>query len=158
MVPLCTTCSTPLDASGRCVTCEAAGEGLRQIRQSGYASIRELMALLEGQGLAPEMEKVPPRREEERAHPLWNLYVPEAEVARAREFLNKDFAALLGDPDAAAAAARGEVDIDLEKGGEVDCPACGHHFTLSASAPECPECGLSLGVPANAAPDETTTS
>ncbi|HUL57957.1 MAG TPA: hypothetical protein VLU43_01705 [Anaeromyxobacteraceae bacterium] len=158
MTQLCNTCSTPIDASGRCVTCDAVAEGLRPIGQSGFASIREMMSLLEGQGLSPEMETVPPRREEEKAHPLWNLYVPEAEVARAREFLRKDWAELLGDPDAAAAAARGEVDIDLEKGGEVDCPACGHRFTLSASAPECPECGLSLGVPANAAPDETTTS
>ncbi len=154
MVQLCKTCSTPLDDAGRCVTCDAAAEGLRLVSQSGFASIREMMTLLEEQRLDPEMEKVPPRRPEERSHPLWNLYVPEGEVAKAREFLKKDWAALLGGPAAAAAASRGERDIDLDAGGEVDCPACGHHFTLSPSEPECPECGLSLGVPSNAAPDE----
>jgi DNA-directed RNA polymerase subunit RPC12/RpoP len=113
-----------------------------------------MMALLEEQGLGAEMEKVPPGRPEEQHHPLWNLYVPEAEVPKAAAFLGKDWADLLGDPDAAAAAARGQAGIDLDAGGEVECPACGHRFAPATASAECPECGLSLGAPADAAPDE----
>ncbi len=155
MARLCDSCSTPLEDGGACVTCDAAAEGLKLVRRSGFASVREMMTLLEEQGLAPEMEKVPPVRPEERASPLWNLYVPDAEVPRALEFLRKDWADLLGGDAAEAAAARGEAGIDLDAGGEVDCPACGHRFTLApGDAGECPECGLGLGIGANAAPDE----
>lgn len=156
MPQLCEKCSTPLDDAGGCVTCDAEGEGLALVTRSGYASVREMMSLLEVQGLKPEMEKVPPARPEERAHPLWNLYVPREEVPLAGEFLRKDWAELLGDPAAVAAAARGQAGVDLDAGGEVTCPACGHVFAVSAAgAAECPECGLALGAPANAAPDET---
>jgi hypothetical protein len=156
MIRICESCksATPLDDAGRCVTCDAAAEGLKLVTRSGYASVREMMALLENGALAPEMEKVPAARPEERAHPLWNLYVPEGEAARARELLSRDWAALLGDEDALAAAVRGQQGIDLDQGGEVDCPACGRKFTLSKDQAECPECGLSLGAPADAAPDE----
>ncbi len=158
MPRFCEKCSTPLDDGGRCVTCEADAEGLKLLTRSGFASVREMMALLEGQGLQAEMEKVPPARPGEQAQPLWNLYVPEAEAQRAVAFLRKDWADLLEDPDAAAAAARGQEGIDVDAGGEVACPACGHRFTLSAGAAECPECGLGLGAPANAAPDEAQSS
>jgi len=158
MVRPCEKCSTPLDDEGHCVTCEAAAEGLRLLTRSGFASVREMMTLLEGEGVAPEMEKVPPARPEEKAHPLWNLYVPEAEVARAVEFLKRDWAALLAEPEAAAAAERGQQGIDLDAGGEVECPACGHRFTLSGATPECPECGLGLGAPSDASPDEAQSS
>lgn len=158
MAGLCERCSTPLDDERRCVTCEAAAEGLTLVTRSGFASVREMMSLLEGQGLAPEMEKVPPDRPEEKAHPLWNLYVPEAEIPRAREFLLKDWADLVADPAAAAAAARGQEGIDLDAGGEVTCPACGEKFTVAGGDAECPECGLALGAPANAAPDEAQSS
>jgi hypothetical protein len=154
MAQLCERCSTPLDDARRCVTCDADGEGLKVLTRSGFASVREMMALLEGQGLSPEMEKVPPARPEERAHPLWNLYVPEDQVPVAVEFLRKDWSELLLDPDAAAAAARGQAGIDLDAGGDVTCPACGHAFALSSKQAECPECGLGLGAPSNAAPDE----
>ena len=61
----------------------------------------------------------------------------------------------LGRPaDALAAAARGLKGVDLDAGGEIDCPACGHRFAASAEQPECPDCGLSLGAPSDAAPDE----
>lgn len=159
MAGLCEKCrTTPLDDTGGCVTCEAEGEGLKLLTRSGFASVREMMAYLETKGLAPEMEKVPPAREQERHHPLWNLYVPEAEVPRAAELLSKDWAELLEAPDALAAAARGQAGIDLDKGGEVSCPACGHAFTVTGREAECPECGLTLGVPANAAPDEAQSS
>ena len=154
MAGFCEKCSTPLGEGNRCVTCDADAEGLKIITRSGYASVREMMALLEAQGLGPEMEKVPPSRPEELAMPLWNLYVPEAEVQQALTFLRKDWAALLEDPEAAAAADRGLAGIDVDKGGEVTCPACGHTFTLSAGGAECPECGLALGAPSNSAPDE----
>jgi hypothetical protein len=154
MAAVCGRCEkTPLDEAGRCVTCEAEAEGLKLLIRQYFAPVREMMTLLEEQGLSPEMEKVPPSRPEEKAQPLWNLYAPEAEVERAVEFLRADWAHLLEDPDALAAARRGQAGIDLEAGGEVDCPACGHRFVLGAGA-ECPECGLSLGIPANAAPDE----
>ncbi len=158
MARLCEKCSTPLDGGGGCVTCEADAEGLKLLTRSGFASVREMMTLLEQQGLGPEMEKVPPARPEDAVHPLWNLYVPEAEVPRAVEFLRKDWSELLERPDAAAAAARGQQGIDLDAGGEVTCPACGHSFTVSGGEAECPECGLGLGVPANAAPDEAQSS
>ena len=154
MAQLCEKCTTPLDDGGACVTCEAEAEGMKLVIRSGYASVREMMGLLEGEGLGAEMEKVPPARPEERGHPLWNLYVPEDEVPPALEFLRRDWAELLGDPDAAAAAARGQEGIDVDAGGEVTCPACGHRFVLPAGAAACPECGLALGAPANAAPDE----
>jgi DNA-directed RNA polymerase subunit RPC12/RpoP len=156
MLELCETCSTPLDEERRCVTCDAEAEGLKLLIRSGYASVREMMTLLEEQKLAPEMEQVPPRRPEEKAHPLWNLYVPRGEAEQAVAFLRKDWSELLDDPEAAAAAQRGQDGIDLDAGGEVDCPACGHRFTIQAgSGAECPECGLSLGAPAEAAPDES---
>jgi hypothetical protein len=150
----CERCATPLDGEGRCVTCDAEGEGLKLLVRSGFASVREMMTLLEEAGLAPEMEKVAPARPEEKAHPLWNLYVPEAEIPPARDVLSKDWAEMLADPAAAAAAARGQAGIDLDAGGEVTCPACGHAFPLSKERAECPECGLGLGAPSNAAPDE----
>ncbi len=159
MAGLCEKCrSTPLDDAGRCVTCEAEGEGLKVLTRSGFASVREMMSYLETRGLAPEMEKVPPAREEEKHHPLWNLYVPAGEVPRAAELLKKDWADLLDAPEAVAAAARGQQGIDVDKGGEVSCPACGHTFTVSGAEAECPECGLALGAPANAAPDEAQSS
>ena len=154
MAGLCEKCATALDDQGSCVTCAADAEGLKIITRSGFASVREMMARLEDAGLAAEMEKVPPARPEEKAHPLWNLYVPAEEVTRAREFLGKDWAALLDAPEARAAADRGLAGIDLDAGGEISCPACGHVFTPSGGAAECPECGLALGAPSNAAPDE----
>ena len=153
-VRTCDTCNTPLDGSGQCVTCRAGGQGLVQLSRSGYASVREMMELLEEQDLSPEIEQVPPRRAEERAHPLWNIYVPEAEARRAVEFLQRDWAELLGNPDAARAAERGRQGVDLDAGGEIECPACGHRFLLTRAQAECPDCGLALGAPAEAAPDE----
>ena len=159
MAGLCETCrATPLDDEGRCVTCDADAEGLKVLTRSGYTEVREMMTLLEDQDLGPEMEKVPPGKPEEKVRPLWNLYVPAEEVGRAVELLKKDWAALLADPTAAAAAARGQEGIDLDAGGEVTCPACGHRFVLQGTDAECPECGLGLGVAANAAPDAAQSS
>ena len=159
MPGLCESCrATPLDDEGRCVTCDADAEGLKLLTRSGFAEVREMMSLLEAEGLAPEMEKVPPGKPEEKVRPLWNLYVPVDDTPRAVALLKKDWAALLADPEAAEAAARGQAGIDLDAGGEVNCPACGHHFALQGNDPECPECGLGLGVAANAAPDEAQSS
>jgi hypothetical protein len=152
---ICETCkTTPLDASGACVTCSAQEQGLVLLSRSGYASVREMMELLEAQDLAPEIEQVPPRRPEEAAHPLWNLYVPKEEAEKAAAFLRQDWADLLEQPEAAAAAERGRAGVDLDAGGEIECPACGHRFVASPGQADCPDCGLSLGVPAEAAPDE----
>lgn len=150
----CDTCSTPRLEDGRCVTCDAAADGLALLTRSGYASVREVMELLEREGLAPEIEKVPPGRPEEAHHPLWNLYVPREQIEPAQAFLRRDWADLLDDPEAATAAERGLAGLDLDAGGEVVCPACGHAFTVQGSAVECPECGLALGAPADASPDE----
>jgi rubrerythrin len=158
MARTCEKCATALDEHGACVTCAAEAEGLRILTRSGYAQVREMMLLLEQAQLAAEMEKVPPAREEEKAHPLWNLYVPADEVERARDFLRKDWGALLEAPDARAAAERGQQGIDLDAGGEITCPACGHTFTASGAEAVCPECGLALGAPSNAAPDEAQSS
>ncbi len=94
----CEKCNTPLDAEGACITCAARGEGLELVSRSGYASVKEMMELLEDRGLAPEVEQVPPRRPEEAVHPLWNLYLPKDEVPRAVEFLRGDWADLLEVP------------------------------------------------------------
>ena len=159
MAGLCEKCATALDEQGACVTCGADAEGLKLLIRSGYASVREMMTLLEQAGLGAEMEKVPPARPEEKLRPLWNLYVPADQTARAIEFLRKDWAELLEAPEAQAAAARGQAGIDLDAGGEIACPACGHAFTPPAGgAAECPECGLALGAPSNAAPDEAQSS
>ena len=153
-VSTCAKCNTPIDAAGGCITCRAEEGGLALLSRSGYASVREMMELLEEQDLAPEIEQVPPRRPEERAHPLWNIYVPRDQAERAAQFLRKDWAELLGDAAAAAAAERGRKDINLDDGGEIECPACGHRFVASPDRAECPDCGLGLGAPADAAPDE----
>ena len=150
----CEKCNTPLEDEGACVTCHAADQGLSLLSRSGYASVREMMELLEKDGLAPQIEQVPPRRPEERQRPLWNIYVPEADGKRATELLQRDWAELLGNPEAARAAERGLAGVDLDQGGEIECPACGHRFIVSASQAECPDCGLALGAPAEAAPDE----
>jgi hypothetical protein len=153
-VQVCDKCNTPRNEKGACVTCEAEAEGLRLLTRSGYASVREMLELLEEQELSPEIEQVPPRRAEEAVRPLWNLYIPKAEQEKAVEFLQRDWAELLVDPEAAAAAARGLRGVDLDAGGEIECPACGHRFVAAAGQAECPDCGLALGAPAEASPDE----
>jgi len=153
MAETCPKCATPLEEAGRCITCAAVAEGLSLLGRSGFAQVREMMTLLEEEGLAAEMEQVPAASKEERQHPRWNLYVPAAEVEKARTFLRKDWTTLLEGGDAAAAAERGAAALDLDAGGEIACPACGHTFTLSASA-ECPECGLALGAGADQVPGE----
>ena len=82
-VRTCEKCNTPLDGRGACVTCAAVGRGLVVLSRSGYASIREMLDVLEAGGLAGEIEQVPPRREQEVQHPLWNLYAPEGQVEQA---------------------------------------------------------------------------
>jgi hypothetical protein len=146
MVPTCPTCSSPLDDAGACVTCAAAAEGLVRLARNAYDQIRELQVLLEGQGVGAEIERVPPGTPQERHHPTWNLYVPREQVEQARAFLDKDWAELLLDDAASAAAARGQQGIDFDQGGDVTCPACGHRFAATAAEADCPECGLSLGV------------
>jgi len=153
-VKACEKCNTPLDGEGSCVTCEAAADGLELLGRSGYASVMEMLELLLREGVTAEIEQVPPRRPEEKVHPLFNLYAPKADVGRAEAFLRKDWAAMLGDPAARAAAERGQQGVDLDAGAETDCPACGHRFVPSRSSPDCPECGLSLGAPAESAPDD----
>jgi hypothetical protein len=154
MARTCEKCNTPLDDEGNCVTCEADAEGLKLLVRSGYASVREMNNALEAAGLTPEMEQVPAGRPEEKAHPLWNLYADTAEVESAVTILRKHWAELLDDPAAAAAAQRGIAGVDLDQGGEIECPACGQKCVLDPAKPECPECGLGLGAPANASPDE----
>jgi hypothetical protein len=147
-------CNTPLDEEGRCVTCAAEADGLKLLTRSGYASVKEMLELLEAQGVAAEVEQVPPRRPEEVHHPLWNLYAPADQLEKAAAFRRKDWADMLGDGEAARAAARGQAGVDLDAGGEIECPACGHRFAHASGTAECPDCGLTLGAPAEASPDE----
>jgi uncharacterized Zn finger protein (UPF0148 family) len=150
----CDKCNTPLDEQGTCVTCRAQRDGLELLGRSGYASIMEVLELLQEAGVAAELEQVPPRREEEKAKPLWNLYAPKDQLPQARAFLQKDRADMLGGEAAVAAADRGLAGVDLDAGGEITCPACGHVFAPKPGESDCPDCGLSLGAPAEAAPDE----
>jgi len=140
-------CATPLDEAGGCVTCAAEREGLMILRREAFSQIRELHTLLEEQGLDPEMERVPASKPEERHHPLWNLYVPAAQLQLAKEHLGRDRLGLLDGPEALAAVERGEAGIKVDEEGDVTCPACGHAFRLKPGATDCPDCGLSLGVP-----------
>ena len=153
-VAACPKCNTPIDPAGTCVTCAAEGEGLKLLSRSGYASVKEMMDVLEAEGLSPGMEQVPAGRPEQKQHPLWNLYVPVAEVEPAQAALRAEWSDLLGETGAREAAERGLRGVDLDVGGEIECPACGHRFTPAGSAAECPDCGLALGAPADAAPDE----
>lgn len=153
-VPACEKCNTPLDEEGVCVTCHAESVELAVLTRSSYGTVREMMSTLEVGGLAPEMERVPARRPEEAQHPLWNLYVPKGDLDRAVELLRKNWSDLLEDPDAMAAADRGVRGVDLDAGGEIQCPACSAKFTLKNGHPECPDCGLMLGAPTDVAPDE----
>jgi hypothetical protein len=154
MARTCEKCNTPLDDEGGCVTCDAEAEGLKLLVRSGYASVREMNNALEAAGLSPEMEQVPAGRPEEKAHPLWNLYAGEEEVEAAVQVLRKHWAELLDDPEAAAAAQRGIAGVDVDRGGEITCPACAATFVLDARKAECPDCGLALGAPTESAPDE----
>jgi hypothetical protein len=152
--PACDQCNTPLDASGRCVTCAAAERGLALLSRTGYASVREMLDVLEKGGVHGDIEQVPPRRQEERGHPLWNLYAPKDQVVQASDLLRRDWAEMLGNEEAARAAERGQRGVDLDAGGEIECPACGHRFLAGPDKVECPDCGLGLGAAADAAPDE----
>ncbi len=154
MATTCPKCATPLDEAGGCVTCAAVAEGLAPLARSGFAQVREMMTLLEEQGLGAEMEQVPGLTKQDRHHPKWNLYVPAGEVEAAKAFLRRDWATLLEGGEAAAAAERGEAALDLDAGGEIDCPACGHRFAVSVAQPDCPECGLSLGPDGGPVPGE----
>lgn len=140
----CPTCSTPLDDAGKCVTCAAKAEGMVLLVRQDYSSVREWMDLLADAGLAPEMERVPPADEREKQIPRWNLYVPADEEAAARQTLGADWKSLMEDEAALEAARRGAEAVDLDAGGEIACPACGHRF-VAQGATECPDCGLGLG-------------
>jgi hypothetical protein len=117
MAERCPKCATPLDGPEACVTCAAEGEGLVLLARSAYAQIREMQTLLEESDVAAEIEKVPPGSKEEVVQPRWNLYAPKEQAETAVAFLRKDWAALLDDPAAAAAAARGDQAVDLDAGG-----------------------------------------
>lgn len=142
----CPTCQTPLDDAGACVTCAARAEGMVLMQRSDYASAREKLDLLADAGLSPEMERVPPASEREKQVPLWNLYVPTAEVEAAKGKLLSDWASTVdADEGAHEAVRRGAEQLNLDAGGEVSCPACGHTFVAAEGVRECPDCGLGLG-------------
>jgi hypothetical protein len=143
----CPTCSTPIAAGARCVTCAAVADGLVLLVRQDYATVIELRNRIEEAGLAPEMEQLPPMDARERIQPRWNLYVPKAEADRARALLGTDWMRLLGDEAAVEAARRGAEGVDLDAGGEITCPACGHVFAAGPAVTECPDCGLGLGAP-----------
>lgn len=143
----CTTCSTPLDPDGQCVTCAAASEGLVPMDRLDYSSIREMMTLLEEAGLSPQMERVPAANEQEKRQPRWNLYLPRDEAQQGARLLHGDWRSLLGDDAAVEAARRGVMGVDLDAGAEITCPACGHTFLPEGEVVECPDCGLGLGAP-----------
>lgn len=143
----CATCSTPLDPDGKCVTCAAVAEGLVVVNRLDYASIREMLTLLEEAGISAHMERVPPASDQERRQPRWNLYVSREDGDKAVKLLGGDWKSLLGGDEALEAAQRGAAGVDLDAGGEITCPACGHRFVPQGEAVECPDCGLGLGAP-----------
>ncbi len=143
----CPTCSTPLDEHEKCITCSALGEGLVLVDRLDYGGAQEVMSVLQEAGLGARMEKVPPGNEREQVFPRWNVYVGAEEGERAAQILGKGFRDLLLDEDAVEAARRGRAGVDLDAGGEITCPACGHVFVPSGELVECPDCGLGLGAP-----------
>jgi hypothetical protein len=143
----CPTCSTPLDAGGKCVTCAAKADGLGLLARFDYATAKELLSQLEEAGLSPQMERVPPANERELQVPRWNLYIPAEEAEEAGKVMGTDWRSLLEDEGALEAARRGAAGVDLDAGGEITCPACGHTFATGQGVTECPDCGLGLGAP-----------
>lgn len=141
----CPTCKTPLDDAGKCLTCAAKAEGMALLMRNSYDRVRELMDLLADSQFAPQMERVPPGDEHEKKVPLWNLYVPAEEADAASKALGSDWKRLIDDEAALEAARRGAEGVDLDAGGEIACPACGHRFTVTPGLAECPDCGLGLG-------------
>ncbi len=141
----CPTCSTPLDGEGKCVTCIAVADGLVPVERLDYTSVREMMTLLENAGLRAQMEQVPPASEQERHQPRWNLYLPREDAEKGAKLLHLDWRSMLGDDAAVEAARRGITPVDLDAGGEITCPACGHTFVPQGEVIECPDCGLGLG-------------
>jgi hypothetical protein len=141
----CATCSTPLEPDGKCVTCAAVADGLVQLVRLDYATTREMLTLLEEAGVAAQMERVPPASEHEQRQPRWNLYVSREDAEKAATLLGRDWRELLGGEEALEAARRGATGVDLDAGGEITCPACGHRFVPHGEAVECPDCGLGLG-------------
>ncbi len=149
----CARCASPLLDDGRCVTCAAEAEGLVLLVRSGYAQVREMMTLLEERGWRRRWRRCRGPARGGGTSRAGTSTSRASEVEAAQAFLRQDWADLLDDPEAAAAAARGLAGVDLDAGGEIACPACGHRFAAQGSAAECPECGLSLGAPSDAAPD-----
>ena len=143
----CPSCRTPLDPDGKCVTCAAVAEGLVQLARQDYGTTREMLAFLEEAGIAAHMERVPPANPAEQRQPRWNLYAPRAEAEAAGKLLGRDWSDLLDDEAAREAARRGVAGVDLDAGGEITCPACGHTFQPQGELVECPDCGLGLGAP-----------
>ncbi len=141
----CPTCSTPLDGEGTCVACAAAAEGFVQLARQDYATTREMLALLEEAGVGAQMERVPPGNEQEQRQPRWNLYVSRDDHDAAAKLLGRDWKDLLADEGALEAARRGAVAVDVDAGGEITCPACGHTVRPQGDVLECPDCGLGLG-------------
>jgi uncharacterized Zn-finger protein len=128
------------------VTCEAEAEGLRRVAIETFDVARRMQEHLDAAGVEAHVERVPPARPEERHHPRWNVYVPADAVPAAAEALRERWGLSVDAPGAEEAAARGREQIDVDAGGEVTCPACGHRFTLPPGGGECPDCGLALGV------------
>ena len=143
----CPTCSTPIPAGDKCVTCAATADGLVLLVRLDYANVLEQRNQLEEAGLAPEMEKLPPTDEREKLQPRWNLYVPKEQAEEARAVIGSDWARQLEGYAAMEAAQRGAAGVDLDAGGEITCPACGHAFAAAPGVSECPDCGLGLGAP-----------
>jgi hypothetical protein len=143
----CPTCSTPVPAGEKCITCAAVADGLVLLARRDYATMLEVRNQLEEAGFAPAMEKLPPTNEREQQQPLWNLYVPKDEAAEAGAAMGSDWAQLLEGDAAVQAAQRGAAGVDLDAGGEITCPACGHVFAAGPGVSECPDCGLGLGAP-----------
>jgi hypothetical protein len=110
-----------------------------------------MLDLLEGAGVDAQLDRIP-ARPDDRSPALWNLYAPIDQLDRARDFLRQDWSGLLATDDAVKAAERGARGVDIDAGGEIECPACGHRFVLVRESPECPDCGLGLGAPSDGAP------
>lgn len=69
----------------------------------------------------------------------FNVVVAEEDLGRVKELLSGRFDEMVQ----AEGGSVGSIEVSLEQGAEVTCPACGATFTLEGE--ECPDCGLFIG-------------
>jgi hypothetical protein len=143
----CSRCEVPLvaelphldDAERREAVAAAVEEGRASVvAAAGYDDALSIEQQLADGGM---IAIVSPDESAKRggAYVRYLVSVLPADEARARQVLENTFTEMLA-TEGLGGARRDAVDLD--KGEQIECPACGHRFS---GAVECPDCGLFLG-------------